>query len=284
MRLPFTKMQGAGNDFVVLDATRTPIELTTAQVQRLGDRRFGVGADQVLVVEKATTPGVDFRYRIFNGFSGDEVEHCGNGARCFVRYVREHGLTDKATVRVETVNNLLELHWQADGRVTVNMNAPVFDHRALPFDSTGLVPREVSGFPLWPLEAAGRRVEVAVLSMGNPHAVQRVDDIDAAPVAILGPALESHARFARRVNVGFMQVRSRREIALRVYERGAGETLACGTGACAAVVAGIRLGWLERRVDVHTRGGDLLIEWPADDASVLMTGPAEFVFEGEIEL
>jgi diaminopimelate epimerase len=284
MRLPFTKMQGAGNDFVVLDATRTPIELTTAQVQRLGDRRFGVGADQVLVVDKATTPGVDFRYRIFNGFSGDEVEHCGNGARCFVRYVREHGLTDKATVRVETVNNLLELHWQADGRVTVNMNAPVFDHRALPFDSAGLVPREVNGFPLWPLEAAGRRVEVAVLSMGNPHAVQRVDDIDAAPVAILGPALEGHARFARRVNVGFMQVRSRREIALRVYERGAGETLACGTGACAAVVAGIRLGWLDGRVDVHARGGLLTIEWPGGNSAVLMTGPAETVFEGEIEL
>jgi diaminopimelate epimerase len=284
MRLPFTKMQGAGNDFVVLDATRAPIDLTTAQVQRLGDRRFGVGADQVLVVEKATTPGVDFRYRIFNGFSGDEVEHCGNGARCFVRYVREHGLTDKATVRVETVNNLLELHWQADGRVTVNMNAPVFDHRALPFDSAGLVPREVNGFPLWPLEAAGRRVEVAVLSMGNPHAVQRVDDIDAAPVAILGPAIEGHARFARRVNVGFMQVRSRREIALRVYERGAGETLACGTGACAAVVAGIRLGWLDGQVDVHARGGLLTIEWPGGDSAVLMTGPAETVFEGEIEL
>ena len=284
MRLKFTKMQGAGNDFVVLDATRAPIELTTAQVQRLGDRRFGVGADQVLVVEKATTPGVDFRYRIFNGFSGDEVEHCGNGARCFVRYVREHGLTDKATVRVETVNNLLELHWQADGRVTVNMNAPVFDHRALPFDSAGLMPREVNGFPLWPLEAAGRRVEIAVLSMGNPHAVQRVDDIDAAPVAILGPAIEGHARFARRVNVGFMQVRSRREIALRVYERGAGETLACGTGACAAVVAGIRLGWLDGRVDVHARGGLLTIEWPGGDGAVLMTGPAETVFEGEIEL
>ena len=284
MRLRFTKMQGAGNDFVVLDATRAPIELTTAQVQRLGDRRFGVGADQVLVVEKATTPGVDFRYRIFNGFSGDEVEHCGNGARCFVRYVREHGLTDKTTVRVETVNNLLELHWQADGRVTVNMNAPVFDHRALPFDSAGLMPREVNGFPLWPLEAAGRRVEVAVLSMGNPHAVQRVDDIDAAPVAILGPAIEGHARFPRRVNVGFMQVRSRREIALRVYERGAGETLACGTGACAAVVAGIRLGWLDGQVDVHARGGLLTIEWPGGDGAVLMTGPAETVFEGEIEL
>jgi diaminopimelate epimerase len=284
MRLRFTKMQGAGNDFVVLDATRAPIALTTAQVQRLGDRRFGVGADQVLVVEKTATTGVDFRYRIFNGFSGDEVEHCGNGARCFVRYVREHGLTDKTTVRVETVNNLLELHWQPDGRVTVNMNEPVFDLAAVPFDSAGLVPREVDGYPLWPLEAAGRRVEVAVLSMGNPHAVQRVDDIDAAPVAVLGPAIEGHVRFARRVNAGFMQVRSRREIALRVYERGAGETLACGTGACAAVVAGIRLGWLDAQVDVHARGGRLTIEWAGAGSPVLMTGPAETVFEGEIEL
>jgi diaminopimelate epimerase len=284
MKLRFTKMQGAGNDFVVLDATRAPIVLTPAQVQRLADRRFGVGADQVLVVEKTDTPGVDFGYRIFNGFSGDEVEHCGNGARCFVRYVREHGLTDKTTVRVQTVNNLLELHWRPDGRVSVDMNAPQFAHDALPFDSAGLAPREVNGFALWPLDAAGARVEVAVLSMGNPHAVQRVADIDAAPVALLGPAIEAHPRFARRVNAGFMQVRSRREIALRVYERGAGETLACGTGACAAVVAGIRLGWLDARVDVHTRGGVLTIEWPGGAGAVLMTGPAETVFEGEIEL
>ncbi|HEY6088132.1 MAG TPA: diaminopimelate epimerase [Burkholderiaceae bacterium] len=284
MRLPFTKMQGAGNDFVVLDATRSPIELSAAQVQRLGDRRFGVGADQILVVENTDTPGVDFRYRIYNGFSGDEVEHCGNGARCFVRYVREHGLTDKSTVRVETVNNRLELHWQADGRVTVDMNAPVFDLAQVPFDPRGLLPIEVNGFTLWPLEATGRPVELAVLSMGNPHAVLRVDDINAAPVAMLGPALEGHERFARRVNAGFMQLRSRREIALRVYERGAGETLACGTGACAAVVAGIRLGWLDAKVDVHTRGGLLTIEWPGGDGHVLMTGPAETVYEGEIEL
>ena len=208
MKLRFTKMQGAGNDFVVLDATRGPIELTAAQVQRLADRRFGVGADQILVVDKSSTPGIDFRYRIFNG-SGDEVEHCGNGARCFVRYVREHGLTDKTSVRVATVNNVLELHWQADGRVTVDMNRPVFEHDAVPFDASGLAAREVGAFELWPLDVDGLQVEVAVLSMGNPHAVLRVDDIDAAPVAVLGPRIESHPRFARRVNAGFMQVRAR---------------------------------------------------------------------------
>jgi diaminopimelate epimerase len=280
MKLRFTKMQGAGNDFVVLDATRAPIELTPQQVQRLGDRRFGVGADQVLVVERSSTPGIDFRYRIFNGFSGDEVEHCGNGARCLVRYVRDKGLSDKATVRVETVNNVLELRAHADGRVTVDMNAPIFEHARLPFDANGLVPHEVNGFALWPIEGA----DVAVLSMGNPHAVLRVDDVRSAPVARLGPAIEHHARFARKVNVGFMQVVSRGEIALRVHERDAGETLACGTGACAAVVAGIRLGWLDARVDVHTRGGVLTIEWAGGDAHVLMTGPAETAFEGEIEL
>jgi len=227
---------------------------------------------------------VDFGYRIYNGFSGDEVEHCGNGARCFVRYVREHGLTDKTTVRVATVNNQLTLYWQPDGRVTVDMNLPVFDHTALAFDARGLVSRSVADFQLWPLDVVGRQVEIAVLSMGNPHAVLRVDDIDRAPVAELGPAIEGHPRFARRVNAGFMQVRSRDDVALRVYERGAGETLACGTGACAAVVAGIRLGWLASRVDVHTRGGVLTIEWPGAGHPVLMTGPAATVFEGEIEL
>jgi diaminopimelate epimerase len=280
MRLRFTKMQGAGNDFVVLDATRAAVALTPQQVQRLGDRRFGVGADQVLVVERSTTPGVDFRYRIYNGFSGDEVEHCGNGARCFVRYVRDKGLTDKTTVRVETVNNVLELRAHADGRVTVDMNTPVFEHERLPFDASGLVPREVNGFALWPIE----NTHVAVLSMGNPHAVLRVEDVRSAPVATLGPAIEHHARFPRKVNVGFMQVVSRGEIALRVHERDAGETLACGTGACAAVVAGIRCGWLDARVDVHTRGGVLTIEWGGGASHVFMTGPAETAFEGEIEL
>jgi diaminopimelate epimerase len=287
MRLRFTKMHGAGNDFVVLDGTRAPIELNAQQVQRLGDRRFGVGADQILVVEKTTTPGVDFRYRIFNGFSGDEVEHCGNGARCFVRFVRDKGLTDKSVVRVETVNNLLELRARPDGRVTVDMNAPVFETARVPFDADGLAPHEMDGFALWPLPVADRVVQVAVLSMGNPHAVVRVEDVRSAPVATLGPAIEGHPRFPERVNAGFMQVVSRHEIALRVYERGAGETLACGTGACAAVVAGIRLGWLDATVDVHTRGGVLTIEWDrtaGQSAHVLMTGPAETVFEGEIEL
>ena len=280
MRLPFTKMQGAGNDFVVLDGTRGRIDLTPGQLRRLGDRRFGVGADQILAVERSSTPGVDFRYRIFNGASGDEVEHCGNGARCFVRYLHAHGLSDKTTVRVETVNQVLELQLREDGRVTVDMSRPVFEHAALPFDATGLQPRREGGFELWPLLGH----ELAVLSMGNPHAVLRVADVDTAPVATLGPQIESHVRFARKVNVGFAQTLSRTEVRLRVCERDAGETLACGTGACAAVVAGIRLGWLDRRVEVHTRGGDLLIEWPHDQASVLMTGPAETVFEGEIEL
>ena len=284
MKLRFTKMQGAGNDFVVLDGTRAPLALTPEQVQRLGDRRFGVGADQILLIERSSTPGVDFRYRIYNN-TGDEVEHCGNGARCFVRYVREHGLTDKRNVRVETVNNLLELRWQDDGRVTVDMNAPIFDLAQVPFDAEGLARRDVNGFALWPLELGdGDRVEVAVLSMGNPHAVRRVDDIERAPVELEGPQIESHERFPRKVNAGFMQLVDRTHIKLRVYERDAGETLACGTGACAAVVAGIRLGWLDQKVDVEARGGRLTIEWAGGNAPVFMTGPAETVFEGEIEL
>ncbi len=284
MRLKFTKMQGAGNDFVVLDATRAPIELSAEQLRRLGNRRFGVGADQILFVEPPRAAGVDFRYRIFNS-SGDEVEHCGNGARCFLRFVHERGLTDRRRVRVETVNNLLELQMQDDGRVTVDMNRPIFDLATVPFDAAGLTPRSVGDFVLWPLTLPeSRTVEVAVLSMGNPHAVQRVDDVRDAPVALLGPMIQSHPRFPRHVNAGFMQVISHRQIALRVYERGVGETLCCGTGACAAVVAGIRFGWLDRKVDVQSRGGMLTIEWPADDAHVAMTGPAVTVFEGEIEI
>ncbi len=282
MRLPFTKMQGAGNDFVVLDATRAPLALSAAQLRHLGDRRFGVGADQILVVEPAPAPDVDFGYRIFNGATGGEVEHCGNGARCFVRYVRSHALTDRATVRVRTVNRVLELAEQADGRVTVDMGPPAFEPSALPFDPAGLTPRVANGFPLWPLAVEGQVVEVAVLSMGNPHAVLRVDDVDTAPVARLGPALETHPRFARKVNVGFLQVVSRTRVRLRVHERDAGETLACGTGACAAVVAGIRLGWLDTRVDAELRGGTLTIDWAG--GAVRMTGPAETVYEGEIEL
>ena len=285
MRLHFSKMQGAGNDFVVIDATRAPLALGPEQLQRLGDRRFGVGADQILVVEPGSTPGIDFRYRIFNGTSGDEVEHCGNGARCLVRFVHEQGLSSKPVLRVQTVNNTLELRLADDGRVTVDMNRPVFDPAALPFDTAGLRPRKVGGFELWPLSLAdGAEVEVAVLSMGNPHAVQIVaGDVDAAPVARVGPQVEGHARFPRKVNAGFMQVVDRGRIRLRVFERDAGETLACGTGACAAVVAGIRLGLLAPRVEVETRGGPLRIDWDGI-GSVFMTGPAETVFEGSIEL
>lgn len=278
MKLKFTKMQGSGNDFVVLDATRTPVNLSAEQVRRLGDRRFGVGADQILVVEPAPSSDVDFGYRIFNN-SGDEVEHCGNGARCFLRYVRERGLTQQPRVRVRTMNRTLELVWQDDGRVTVDMGAPEFAHDRIPFDDRALQSQQGR----WPLTHPSLGdVWVSVLSMGNPHAVVRVDDVDTAPVATLGPWVESHPRFAQRVNAGFMQVVSPQEVNLRVYERGAGETLACGTGACAAVVAGIQQGWLNRRVDVHTRGGLLTIEWAT--TSVLMTGPAQTVFEGEIEL
>jgi len=284
MRLRFTKMHGAGNDFVVLDATARPLELSPAQLRHLGDRRYGVGADQILVVERAGRPGVDFGYRIFNGASGAEVEHCGNGARCFVRYVREHGLSDSDCIRVETVNNLLELRSQADGRVSVDMNQPIFDLDRVPFDASGLLPHTLDGFELWPLDLGATRVELAVLSMGNPHAVLRVDDVQAAPVAELGPLIECHPRFPRKVNAGFMQILGRGAIALRVHERDAGETLACGTGACAAVVAGIRLGWLDPQVDVQTFGGSLTVAWAGPGQPVVMTGPAVTVFEGEIEL
>ncbi|MCV2361568.1 diaminopimelate epimerase [Paucibacter sp. TC2R-5] len=286
MKLRFTKMQGAGNDFVVINALQQPLTLTPEQIRRLGDRRFGVGCDQILVIEPGKVAGVDFSYRIFNN-SGAEVEHCGNGARCFVRYVAEHGLSDKRSIRVQTLNAVLELHLRDDGRVTVDMGAPRFEHAALPFDSSGLCANSRNGFELWPLE--GLNCELAVLSMGNPHAVQVVSgDVDAAPVLTLGTLVEAHRRFPRKVNAGFMQIVSRSEIRLRVFERDAGETLACGTGACAAVVAGIRLGLLDECVEVHARGGDLKIEWAGLSvglsAPVFMTGPAQTVFEGEIEL
>jgi len=284
-RLRFTKMQGAGNDFVVLDATRAPLALTPEQLRHLGDRRFGVGADQILVVGPAPSPEFDFSYRIFNN-TGDEVEHCGNGARCFARYVREQGLTDREVIRVKTVNNALELRVQPDGRVTVDMNRPRFEHDALPFNPQGLQPRAEGAGQLWPLDLGdGLSVEVATVSMGNPHAVQRVDDVDTAPVETVGPRVESHERFPRRVNAGFLQVVSRSHVRLRVFERDAGETLACGTGACAAVVAGIRLGWLDHRVDVDARGGRLTIEWAGGpEDRVFMTGPATTVYQGDIAL
>ena len=290
MRVSFTKMQGAGNDVVVLDATRTPFALNAEQLKKLGDRRFGVGADQILVVEPATRAGADFGYRIFNGADGGEVEHCGNGARCFVRYVREKGLSEKKVLVVDTLNRRLALSAQPDGRFTVDMGVPDFEATHVPFDSSGLQPREPgAGLATWPLEGVGGepdggRVDVAVVSMGNPHAVQIVVDVEAAPVATQGPRIEAHRRFAEGVNAGFMQIVSRSAVRLRVYERGAGETLACGTGACAAVAVGIRLGLLDARVDVETRGGTLTIDWPGGNSNLLMTGPAETVFEGEIEL
>jgi diaminopimelate epimerase len=289
MKLRFTKMEGAGNDFVMLDATATPLELSDADVRRLADRRYGIGADQVLVVERTREPGVDFRYRIYNGTSGDEVEQCGNGARCFVHFVRDRGLTDKRTIKVETQTRVLELRLQDDGRVTVDMGPPVFEPARVPFDPRGLAADAVNldrrdGFALWKLDVGDQTVDIAVLSMGNPHAVQLVEDVDSAPVESLGPTIEADPHFPNGVNAGFMQVVARGRIRLRVFERGAGETLACGTGACAAVVAGIRLGLLEPRVDVETRGGTLTIEWTGGHAPVLMTGPATTVFQGEIEL
>ncbi|MFL6695452.1 MAG: diaminopimelate epimerase [Ramlibacter sp.] len=287
MRIRFTKMHGAGNDFVVLDETRGRLQLSPQQIQRLADRHFGIGADQVLSVRPAPDAGVDFEYVIHNS-DGGEVEHCGNGARCFVRYVREHGLTDKRTIRVRTVNQVLELSEQPDGRVTVDMGPPIFDLAAVPFEPAGLDPHREGGWHVWHLSLGTRAdapiVGVAVLSMGNPHAVQEVADVDTAPVSTQGPLIEHHSRFPRRVNAGFMQVVDRGHIRLRVWERGAGETLACGTGACAAVVAGIRLGRLDARVDVQTRGGLLTIEWAGGNAPVRMTGPAATVFEGEIEI
>ena len=283
MRLRFTKMQGAGNDFVMLDATQAPLNLSEAQLRALADRHFGIGADQILMVEPPRSAGVDFGYRIFNA-SGDEVEHCGNGARCFVRFVHERGLTDKRRIRVETVNRQIELQLLDDGRVCVDMGAPDFANEHIPFLPAGMTPRPLGDFEMWPLQRVDARVEVAVLSMGNPHAVQCVADVASADVAALGAQIQALDCFPQQVNAGFMQIISRTHVALRVFERGAGETLACGTGACAAVVAGIRLGWLDNGVRVDTRGGRLDIEWAGIGQPVLMTGPATIVFEGEIEL
>ena len=283
MQLAFTKMHGAGNDFVVLDATRAPVSLSAAQLRRLADRHFGVGADQILLVEPAPTPEVDFVYRIFNA-DGGEVEQCGNGARCFVAYVHGKGLTAKHRIRVQTLSGIIAPELQPDGRITVEMGAPVFDLPQVPFVASGLTPRQVDGWEQWPLDLDGTTDWVSVLSMGNPHAVQRVDDVDAAPVHQRGPLIERHPRFPNRVNAGFVQIVDAHHIRLRVWERGAGETLACGTGACAAVVAGLRHGWLQGAVDVQTRGGLLTISWAGPGHAVHMTGPAAFVFDGTIDL
>ena len=283
MRIRFTKMQGAGNDFVVLDETRGLLGLRPAQYRFLADRHFGVGADQILSVRPAPGVGIDFQYVIHNA-DGGEVEQCGNGARCFMRYVHEHGLTQKRTVRVRTLAGVIEPRLGADGRVTVDMGAPVFEPARVPFDAAGVDARPEGGWQRWRLDLGDEAVWLAVLSMGNPHAVQVVADVETAPVARQGPLIERHPRFPRRVNAGFMQVVDRSQARLRVFERGVGETLACGSGACAAVVAGVRLGLLASRVDVTTRGGLLTIEWAGGDAPVLMTGPAVTVFEGDIDL
>ena len=304
MQIQLTKMQGAGNDFVVLDETRALLHLTAAQYRWLADRHFGVGADQILSVrppprDAGSAPDVDFSYVIHNA-DGGEVEHCGNGARCFLAFVRARGLTHKRCVTVQTMNRRLTLTMQSDNRVTVDMGAPTFALDRIPFDATGLVPQPMGFGHRWPLmqthavdaaSSGGPEVApvwIAALSMGNPHAVLLVDDVDTVPVAQLGPVIERHARFAQRVNVGFLQIVSRHQARLRVFERGSGETLACGTGACAAVVAGICWGLLDSRVDVDARGGRLTIEWAGNacDAArpVLLTGPATTVFTTTVDV
>jgi diaminopimelate epimerase len=280
MHVPFTKMHGLGNDFVMLDLISNPIELTTEHIQLLGNRRLGVGCDQVLVIEPPSDPSVDFKYRIFNQ-DGREVEHCGNGARCFATFVREKGLTTKNVIKVETVNRILELHCSEDGLVSVDMGAPDFTPSALPFvadQRSNLYTRQIS------IAGQNQTVEFAALSVGNPHAVLIVEDLDKTAVTEIGEALGAHPDFPEGVNVGFMQILSADEIRLRVFERGAGETLACGTGACAAVVAGCLLERLSASVKVNLRGGELRIEWPGEEQAIVMTGPTTTVYEGIIEL
>jgi diaminopimelate epimerase len=276
MRLKFTKMQGVGNDFVVLDAVNQPVSLDAEAARRIADRHFGVGCDQILLIEPPRTPGTDFYYRIFNA-DGGEVQHCGNGARCFLRYVRDKGLTSKTEIRVETLSGVIVPRLEADGQVTVDMGAPEFAPAKIPF----IADRQALTY--W-LEVDGGPVEISVLSMGNPHAVQIAEDVERAPVLTQGPLIERHARFPQRANAGYLQPIDRHRAALRVYERGAGETLACGTGACAAVVAGITRGYLDSPVTVRTHGGLLVIAWGGGRQSVMMTGPAQTVFEGEIDL
>jgi diaminopimelate epimerase len=283
MKLKFTKMHGAGNDFIVVDAINQQVDLSIDQWRRLADRRFGIGADQILVVERPTDAGVDFRYRIFNN-DGGEVEQCGNGSRAFVRFVVDKGLTQARSIRVQTMSGIINPRLEDDGSVTVDMGAPCLVPAEVPFDATGLAGMVQDDDTLWPLPVGDETVFVSVVSMGNPHAVQVVDDVDAAPVEETGPLIERHVRFPKRVNAGYLQVIDRHHIRLRVFERGAGETLACGTGACAAVVAGIRRGLLDSPVRVSARGGELSIAWAGPDQPVYLSGPAVSVFEGEVEI
>lgn len=274
--LRFSKMHGLGNDFVVIDAVSQGISVTPALARHLADRHFGIGCDQVLVVEPPPAPDIDFAYRIFNA-DGSEVEQCGNGARCFARFVREQHLTGKDRIRVQTRAGLIELQLEPDGQVRVDMGIPVLEPSHIPFDA----PRQQ---PVYSLEVDGTRHDISAVSMGNPHAVLQVDAVDDALIASLGPSIENHPSFPKRVNVGFMTVVSRSEIHLRVYERGAGETLACGSGACAAVVAGRLRGLLDDRVTVHLRGGTLNVQWTGEGSPVIMIGPATTVFQGRFKL
>ena len=276
MKLNFTKMHGLGNDFVVIDGINQTVALDTASIRQLADRHFGIGCDQVLLVEASDRLGADFRYRIFNA-DGGEVEQCGNGARCFARFVRDHGLTEKDELCVITAAGPLRLRLQSKGQVAVDMGQPRLEPAEVPFFATERAPR-------YPIAADGVDLEVGVVSMGNPHAVLLVDDVDHAPVAHLGPLLERHGRFPQRTNVGFMQIIAPDHIRLRVFERGTGETLACGSGACAAVVAGRLWGRLWPNVRVELPGGELSIHWAGEGESVTLTGPATTVFEGWIEL
>ncbi len=283
MLLRFTKMQGAGNDFVMLNAYDKPLTLTPEQIRFICDRRFGVGCDQMLVVEKSTTPAADFKYRIFNQ-DGGEVEMCGNGARCFAVFVREQGLTDKRTITCETVKGVIAPTVEDDGRVTVDMGAPHFAPEGVGFDAEGVSRLSRAADTLYQIRAGGEDNWVSIVSMGNPHAVRLVGDVDEAPVETVGEAFQHLERFKNRVNVGFLQIESRSKARLRVYERGVGETLACGSGACAAVVAGIRRGALDNAVEVEMRGGTLRITWDGADGHVFLTGPAVTVFTGEIDI
>lgn len=276
-------MHGAGNDFIVIDGVRQSVTLSPDDCRRLADRRFGIGADQILLVEKSLVTGIDFTYRIFNA-DGGEVEQCGNGARAFVRFVREQGLTDKRTIRVATLGGVIAPTLQDDGSVSVDMGAPRFAVAQIPFDAAGLVPINEASDTLWPLHIGELEIVVSVVSMGNPHAVQIVDGLDDAMIRQQGPVLENHPRFAHRVNAGFMQIIDRHQVRLRVHERGAGETLACGTGACAAVVAGIQRGRLDSPVTVSMAGGLLTVAWQGGASSVILSGPAVTVFDGKIDL
>ncbi len=277
MELRFTKMHGLGNDFVVLDFTKESIELTQSQAARIADRHFGVGCDQILVVERSTREGIDFKYRILNA-DGSEVGQCGNGARCFVRYVHQKNLSDSNPIKVETLSGVMTLYDDPVSKlVTVDMGPPVFEPKDIPLCATERLPQ-------YQLEVDGQDILFSALSMGNPHAVIQVDDVGTAPVQELGSKLESHSIFPDRANIGFMQINSRDDIALRVFERGTGETIACGSGTCAAVVAGIQAGLLNNTVTAHLSTGDLKIEWAGEGQSVKMMGPAETVFEGVLNL